>query len=176
MTSKAEIIKRAFTVDQPLGPIQSSDAQSPESRTLFTSYFDEDNLPIRELRRNPSMIVGRRGSGKTDALLYCARDKRFTHKIYFNANNSAKMFMNIIKDVEKAIVENGTPPFVEAVSELWSALFWFTIISSLEYDFLANRPIPPDNSPERSMTADFCAPLGCPSLVTSHRMRSRFKQ
>jgi len=103
------------------------------SRELYKKYFDQDNYPIRRLvTSNPIMIIGRRGSGKTDALLSAQLDPRkFDPIVYFKATAAARSFSQILSQVHQTIQANRVAPLVESVAELWRVLFWVSIIASI---------------------------------------------
>ena len=131
-----DILSTFFTDQSPLGDIAALEIANEESKIVFQAYFDSENQPIQELRREPSIIVGRKGSGKTDALLSYhlgvpkGRPKYFPI-VYFEATSASRSFSNVINQITDAIQDNFPPPTVESVSEFWSSLFWITILSSI---------------------------------------------
>ena len=53
-----------ITKDEPFGPIDSVDIDSTDLNALKL-LFEQHNWTYKNLRNRPSIIIGRRGSGKT---------------------------------------------------------------------------------------------------------------
>ena len=131
-----EALKEFFKPQMPLGDIAALEAAGDESRNIFASYFDSENEPYRELRRDPSMIIGRKGSGKTDALLsYRFAAGRVTARyepvVFFEANGAAGVISAVVNQIGDIVEGNRPPPTVESVAEFWTNLFWICIIAKI---------------------------------------------
>jgi hypothetical protein len=127
-----ETIKQVFTQDQPLGQISAIDSLADASQTIYKSYFDKNNFPMRRLARtHPIMIIGRKGAGKTDALLSAQLDTRFRPLVYFNYTDSAKFFTQILSQIHQTIQANRVTPLVEEVAAFWRSLFWIATIATI---------------------------------------------
>lgn len=129
-------LEKFFSIDRPLGSDEAVHHLSETDRFLFRSYFHALNKPFSQIKsQNPTMIVGRRGSGKTDALLSHSFMPRpfgeFSPVVYFDADNSANLFQNILTLINQQIRRDSPKPMVELVSSLWSYLFWVTIFVQL---------------------------------------------
>ena len=57
-------IRPYITKDEPFGPIDSGDIDSSDLKALLM-LFEKHNLIYKNLHSRPSIIIGRRGSGKT---------------------------------------------------------------------------------------------------------------
>jgi hypothetical protein len=81
------------------------------------------------------MIVGRRGSGKTDALL--AHEfipelaSHYEPLIYFEATDAANLFNNILYSIDEQVRSDRPKPMVESVAALWSRIFWTVIFQRI---------------------------------------------
>ncbi|MEO1523204.1 MAG: hypothetical protein AAFU78_20855 [Cyanobacteria bacterium J06633_2] len=131
-----EVLKDFFKPQMPLGDIAALEAAGEESRKIFSSYFDAENEPYRELRRDPSMIIGRKGSGKTDALLsyrFAAgrHTARYEPVVFFEANGAAGVISAVVNQIGDIVEGNRPPPTVEAVSEFWTNLFWVCLVAKV---------------------------------------------
>ena len=131
-----DILKQFFSLQNPLGDIAAIENADGEGRIVFQSYFDLNNQPYQSLKREPSMIVGRKGSGKTDALLsYRYGSQRHTSRydpvIYFKANEAASIISTLINQVTDVVVDNYPPPTVESISEFWNNLFWIAVLRGI---------------------------------------------
>jgi len=119
-------------MDRPLGSDEAVHHLSDTDQFLFRSYFHSLNKPFNQIKnQSPTMIVGRRGSGKTDALLSHSFMPQpfgqYSPVVYFDADNSANLFQNILTLINQQIRRDTPKPMVELVSSLWSYLFWVTI-------------------------------------------------
>lgn len=59
-----EIIRPYITKDEPFGPIDSVDIDSKDIDVL-NGLFERHNWLYKNIRHRPSIIIGRKGSGKT---------------------------------------------------------------------------------------------------------------
>ena len=65
-----------ITRDEPFGPIDSGDIDSSDAKALLM-LFDKHNWIYKNLRSRPSIIIGRRGSGKTHYLRSVIFDNQY---------------------------------------------------------------------------------------------------
>jgi hypothetical protein len=124
-----------FTEQQPLGSIESIDQNSEDDQYLFRKYFHESNRPYAQIRTHPTMIVGRRGAGKTDALLshrYIPQpESNYSPLIYFEAKDSTRFFQSILYEISNQIRLDNPKPMVENIADLWVFLFWIVVFQRL---------------------------------------------
>ena len=59
-----DAIKPYITKDEPFGPIDAFDID-PQDKKVLGFLFEKQNNIYKSLRNRPSIIMGRRGSGKT---------------------------------------------------------------------------------------------------------------
>ncbi len=134
--STDRILKELFNIETPLGPISSNEFYSPEHKEIFHAYFDTHNFSYQQIKRRPTMIVGRKGAGKTDALISQAIDKGLNQGTssvitYFSDNDSANTLTLVIQQIVHAILETYPGPMVESVAEFWDGLFWISIFAKI---------------------------------------------
>lgn len=156
-----ELLRDHFTKDEPLGPTQAFRDVDEASKEVFTAYFDAHNYPFKQLSKNPTMIVGRRGSGKTDALLsYPMRankvKKAYKPIVYFEASKAATLFDTLVTKISSQVHIDMPRPMVEAVSLLWSNIFWTCVFSAIVSEN------PKDDSKEKIILASYIAGFGIP--------------
>jgi hypothetical protein len=60
-------IRPYITKDEPFGPIDSIDIESNDVKAI-QYLFEKHNWIYKNLRNRPSIIMGRRGAGKTHYL------------------------------------------------------------------------------------------------------------
>ena len=123
-------LKEHYKPAQPLGDAVALPELGNE-RNVLASYFDVANHPYQQLTRNPSMIVGRRGAGKTEMLLSCRLDPRYSPIVFFSSANAEVMFHTVIRTVEQTLYEKYRAPLVEMVSGFWRLLFSITLFDGV---------------------------------------------
>jgi len=136
----SETLRYFFSPEQPLGSVSAREEVAEEFRLVFRTYFDRENFPIQQLRRNPTMIIGRKGAGKTDALMSYSFGLSPTGRngqylpIYFDSKGASRLFTTIIVQVSDAVRQNAPPPMVEAIADLWDRLFWISILVRIAHE------------------------------------------
>lgn len=117
-------IRDYITTDEPFGPIDSIDINSHDVRTL-DSLFERHNQIYKNLRYRPSIIVGRRGAGKTSYLRSVFFDKQYD---YYTEIRTAHMLAHMAKVIQDMTQE---AVFSELVSELWETILWVSVFSEM---------------------------------------------
>lgn len=116
----------------PFGPIDAGVIKT-EHMSVLTELFDPQNKIYDALKTNPSLIIGRRGSGKTAYLhsIFLGHEFGIVHEI-----KTSKTFSQIVQAIEK-----GTPSVVlsESVAELWDELFYFALFSEVAQKYKKER-------------------------------------
>ena len=132
---KLELLKECFTKRKPMGPISSDKLTNP---SVMRALFDTENRIYRELARQPSLIVGRKGAGKTAFLRSVQLDERYKIVAEIKTHEA---FLYVVQSIEQIA---GNLPFVESVAEIWDTVFWTAIFSELtktEFDHNDETPI-----------------------------------
>lgn len=121
-------LKKYITLSEPFGPrdaalIDSSDHEV--SRLLF----DPKNKIFNEIESNPSIIFGRKGSGKTSYLksAYFQNDFEVVDEL-----KSPGSFSEVIKTINQT---GGSFYFSEEVAELWEKLFQVAVLPKIVKSF-----------------------------------------
>lgn len=115
-------LKDYFTHAMPFGPTitnQIADAK------IFEALFYKENLLYNELSKHPSIIVGRRGTGKTAFLRSILLGP--TYKIVVELP-PAPVFRQIIDSIN--VISTGIP-FVEEVAQFWEVVLWIPLLFKL---------------------------------------------
>ena len=129
-----EALKTTFSLEQPLGSISALEYMDSVNIEIFKRYFDKDNHLITQLKRSPSMIIGRKGAGKTDALISSFLSKKHHPIIYFNYKDASLTLSQIISEIDDIIDKEKISPMVELVSEFWVKLFLTSTIYQILND------------------------------------------
>lgn len=116
----------------PFGPIDAGLIKQEHTQVL-RSLFDPQNKIFNALKSNPSLIIGRRGSGKTAYLhsIFLGDEFGIVHEV-----KASKTFSQVVDAIEK-----GTPSAVltETVAELWDELFHFALLSEVAARYRDDR-------------------------------------
>ena len=115
-----DTVRPYITKDEPFGPIDSTDIAPGDIKAL-SLLFDQHNWIYKNLRTRPSIIIGRRGSGKTSYLRSVFFDKQYDH---YTEIRTARVLGHMAKVVQKATKEAFFP---EMVSELWEMILWVAV-------------------------------------------------
>jgi len=119
-----EVLKDHITKDEPFGPIDSGDFDS--NAEVLDLLFERQNRTYKNLHHRPSIIMGRRGSGKTSYLRSVYFDKQYDFYIEIRA---ASVLEQISKGIEGMIKE---PTFIETLAELWEKILWTCVLSQVQ--------------------------------------------
>jgi len=113
-------IRPYITKDEPFGPIDSGDIDSSDLRGVLM-LFDKHNWSYKNLRSRPSIIIGRRGSGKTYYLRSVFFDKQYDYHIEIRTPHVLGQVARAIQRMTAEMV------FSEMVSELWETILWIGV-------------------------------------------------
>lgn len=107
-----------FTPDEPLGP-----ENLEPNVTLIDELICRNNVPYKRLLSNPSIIVGRKGSGKSSMLRSAELDPRYSKGVIVNlpAEDAFNDLFKLIDNSTRQLV------FVERVAFVWQFLLWVII-------------------------------------------------
>lgn len=118
-------IKKYVTKDSPLGPV---DAQVILDDFVSGELFYDANEVYKNETERPSIIVGRKGSGKTALLKSQIRSCSYPISINIDA---AQAFGQIIDSVNEAHQKEEGYIVVEQIKKFWEFLFWGTLTSEI---------------------------------------------
>lgn len=117
-----EPLKEFVNPDQPFGPISTPTISNYQA---FSSLLDTNNEISRELNKRPSLIIGRRGSGKTAFLNSLALDRRYSVIVALEPGDA---FPSMIRNIERKLPSN---IMAEEAAKLWHALLWGAVFQQL---------------------------------------------
>lgn len=114
-------LRELLTRRQPFGPIAT-----PKSvdRDLFCAIFDKSNRLYQGMKTRPTLIVGRRGAGKTALLNAHSFGDRYSFSVTLDPDEE---FPRMIRRIEQMLP--GVIP--EEVALLWNNLLWGTVFTEL---------------------------------------------
>lgn len=115
--------------DEPFGPIDSADI-APNDVGALKLLFEHHNWIYKNLRHRPSIIIGRRGSGKTSYLRSVFFDGNYS---YFTEIRTARVLSQMTKVIQRMSKDAFFP---EMVSEIWEMMIWIGIFSEIRKNSL----------------------------------------
>lgn len=125
-------IRPYITRDEPFGPIDSVDIDSSDLSALKL-LFEQHNWTYKNLRHRPSIIIGRRGSGKTYYLRSVFFDKQYDFYTEIRTARVLGQMARVIQRMTKDAV------FPEMVSELWETVLWISVFSEVRKSSLLSE-------------------------------------
>ncbi len=116
-------LERYITRDDPFGPIDSVDIDLAD-RDVLEDLFETHNRIYKNMRQRPSIIMGRRGSGKTSYLrtVYFDREYEFIAEI---------RTQRVFEEITKVIQATAKDAYVESLVELWEMVLWVCVFAEL---------------------------------------------
>jgi hypothetical protein len=121
-----------ITKDEPFGPIDSVDIDSHDLNALKL-LFEQHNWTYKNLRSRPSIIIGRRGSGKTYYLRSVFFDKQYD---YYTEIRTARVLGQMARVIQRMTDD---AVFPETVSELWETALWISVFAEVRKSALLSE-------------------------------------
>lgn len=117
-------LKTYIKNSSPFGPIDAGVIEIGH-KAVLKDLFDPQNKIYNALKSNPSIIIGRRGSGKTAYLhsVFIGHEFGIVQEV-----KTSKTFSQIVDAIEKSVP---TAFLSESVAELWEQLFYFALFSEV---------------------------------------------
>lgn len=125
----SNLIESYVHKEDPLGPVDNAFVDELNVRKVL---FESENKIYDSIVKHPSIVVGRRGSGKTTFLgsFEYSDDKEKNLIVKITTHDAIERVVNVLqKD------KDGLHLFPESVAELWDWIFWTEIFSSIKSDY-----------------------------------------
>jgi len=119
-----DIIRPYITRDEPFGPIDSVDID-PRDTDVMNRLFERHNWIYKNLDQRPSIIMGRKGAGKT----YYLRTVFFDKQYDFYTEIRTAHVLGHISSVIQGMTQDAV--FPETLSELWETILWTCVLSEI---------------------------------------------
>jgi hypothetical protein len=119
-----DTIRPYITKDEPFGPIDSADID-PKDVDVMNRLFERHNWIYKNLHHRPSIIMGRKGSGKT----YYLRTVFFDKQYDFYTEIRTAHLLGHISSVIQGMIKDAV--FPETLSELWETILWTCVLSEI---------------------------------------------
>jgi hypothetical protein len=117
-------IRPYITKDEPFGPIDSIDIESSDVKAIKL-LFEKHNWIYKSLRNRPSIIMGRRGAGKTHYL----RSVFFEDYYDFHVEIRTPRVLSHMTQVVQRMTNDAV--FTESVAELWEMILWISVFGEM---------------------------------------------
>ena len=119
--------KKIFTHTFPLGPIAIDEQESdPQKLELL---FDKNNKLYQQLNHDLTIVIGRKGSGKTALLNSVMFSKADSILISLPTADTFSQIVDVISEI--------TPntAYVEQIGRVWEVLLWGTVFCKINREF-----------------------------------------
>ena len=138
------IIRDYLTPDEPFGPV---DAREIENCRAIELLFQRHNEIYKNLHQRPSIIIGRKGSGKTSYMntVYFADQYKYVAEL-----DASDAFTNVINAVSKL---SSGPVFAESVAKVWDNTLYVGLFTDI-------RSKLPKGSKSCKLINDYLAKIG----------------
>lgn len=117
-------IRPYITKDEPFGPIDSIDIDSNDVKAIKL-LFEQHNWIYKNLRNRPSIIMGRRGAGKTHYLRSVFFDKGYD---FYTEIRTPRVLSHMTRVVQRMTDD---AVFTETVAELWETVLWISVFAEM---------------------------------------------
>lgn len=134
--SKLDLLRPYINKDEPFGPIDayqigSTDIVGPTDIEALRLLFEKQNRVYKSFRDRPSIIMGRRGSGKTSYLRSVYFGDQYDYYVNITTENILEHISTVIHDLSSDTV------YTEAIWKLWEKTLWTCVLTEL-----SNKSIP----------------------------------
>jgi hypothetical protein len=119
-----DTIRPYITKDEPFGPIDSVDID-PKDTDVMNRLFERHNWIYKHLHQRPSIIMGRKGAGKTYYLRTVFFDKQYDFYTEIRTAHLLAHISSVIQGMTRDAV------FPETLSELWETILWTCVLSEI---------------------------------------------
>ena len=125
-----DTLRPYLTKDEPFGPIDSVDIDLRDTDAM-NRLFEKHNRIYKNLHQRPSIIIGRKGSGKTSYLRAVFFDKQYDFYIEIRTAHLLGHISSVIQGLTRDAV------FPETLSELWETILWICVLAKVRaYGFM----------------------------------------
>ncbi|MBV6396348.1 MAG: hypothetical protein HFACDABA_01946 [Anaerolineales bacterium] len=115
--SDLSLLRHYITKDEPFGPIDTFQVGEVDIEVLKL-LFDKQNRIYKSFRDRPSIIMGRRGSGKTSYLRSVYFDDQYSDRIEISTATLLEQIASIVQELSHDTV------FTETLAKLWEKTLW----------------------------------------------------
>ena len=130
-----DTLRPYITKDEPFGPIDSVDID-PRDVDALKLLFERHNWIYKNLHQRPSIIMGRKGAGKTSYLRAVFFDKQYDFYTEIRTAHLLGHISSVIQGLTRDAV------FPETLSELWETILWICVLSEIRsYGFLTSEEL-----------------------------------
>lgn len=127
-----EILLHHISENEPFGPINASQIDHPRAYELL---FETHNKLYKGLNQRPSIVIGRKGAGKTSYLNSVYFDSHYDYVVKLD---TAEQFLTVIDAVEKA---SSPALFAEGVAAIWERILQVALFASIRHELPKSEKI-----------------------------------
>lgn len=133
-----------FSDEEPFGPVNAAEIEDPKVLELI---FEQHNKLFKALKKRPTIVVGRKGAGKTSYLNSVFFEGVYDFKVELD---TAKALTSVIESI--ALFKGGAI-FAESVAEIWENVLFTGAFSELRNQLKSN-------SKAKKLINDYLAKIG----------------
>lgn len=122
--SKLSLLQPYITKDEPFGPIDAFEIGVTDIEVLKL-LFDKQNRIYKLFRDRPSIIMGRRGSGKTSYLRSVYFEDQYFDYIDIATENILGQIASVVQELSNDTV------FTETLWKLWEKTLWTCVLARM---------------------------------------------
>lgn len=112
-----KVLLKYFKADSPLGPISARSIRDSD-RAVLELLTEREIRPGKAASQRPSIVVGRKGSGKTSYLRRLGIGRDSSIFIELRTEKGLNLILGVLHNVIHESVS------VESVASIWSGIFW----------------------------------------------------
>jgi hypothetical protein len=135
-----------LTEDAPFGPIDATEIV--EDDEVFLRLFEQHNKIHSALLKRPSIVIGRKGSGKTSYLQSAKMDRTYKYVINIDTQSS---FSTVIEAISRACSNH---IFAESVRKLWATVLFIGLFTQIR------GCLPQSYNRSKALISDYLAKIG----------------
>ncbi|MDE1463905.1 P-loop ATPase, Sll1717 family [Spartinivicinus poritis] len=127
-----ELVSIYITEDEAFGPVNAAEIEDTEALQIL---FDTHNRIYKQLHQRPSIVIGRKGAGKTSYLHSAYFEKNYDYVVEIS---TPKAFTNVIESIEKT---TKGALFPETIAEMWETVLCITFFSKIREELCASKKL-----------------------------------
>ncbi len=124
---EAMAFERYFNSSFPLGPISALPSPNIDA-DIQRLIFDDHNELYRQMNHGRTLIIGRKGSGKTSLLNSVSFEFDRSLIIPLDSGETADIFTRVVDEIGALSIDTA---LVEQVGTLWAVLIWGVVFKRL---------------------------------------------
>jgi len=145
-----DLLKNYLTEDEPFGPIDAIDI---DDHKALNYLFEKHNKIYNSLLKRPTIILGRKGSGKTSYLNSVYFSNQYDYIVEIESSDLITNVVNILSSAKNE------PVFSEKISKIWENFLCIEVLKKIRCEI-------PKTYTSKKLIDDYLAKIGCRDETT----------